>query len=200
MLAGIVVASKLGVQALVLYLIVYLFMNLAAFAAIVARERETGEGDSIAAFAGLGRERPLLAWPMTLAMFGLAGIPATAGLIGKIYLIEAAVDGGYAWLGVMIVVGSMISLGYYLPVVAAMWMRPSPSRRPLGTSGGGGELPAVAGGSAELDDEPDAAVRGTHFEVVAVAVAAGAATLFFGIVPQPLFELVRHTGSALGLL
>ena len=55
-------------------------MNMAAFAVIVARERETGLGDSIAAVAGLGRERPLLAWPMTLAMLGLAGIPATAGL------------------------------------------------------------------------------------------------------------------------
>ncbi len=199
MLAGIVVASKLGVQALVLYLIVYLFMNTAAFATIVARERETGEGDSISAMAGLGRERPWLAWPMTLSMLGLAGMPATAGLIGKIYLIEAAVEGGYAWLGILIVVGSMISLGYYLPVVAAIWMRDAPSRRPLGASGGPGDLPALAGGSAELDEyEPP--VRGAQFEVVLVAVVTGAATLFFGIVPQPLFELVRHTGSALGLL
>jgi NADH-quinone oxidoreductase subunit N len=52
----------------------------------------------------------------------LAGIPATAGFIGKFYLIDAAVDGEYAWLGVMIVVGSMLSLGYYLRVVATMWM------------------------------------------------------------------------------
>ncbi len=200
MLAGIVVATQLGVQALVLYLIVYLFMNMAAFAAIVARERETGEGDTIAAFSGLGRERPLLAWPMTLSMLGLAGIPATAGLIGKIYLIWAAIDGGYAWLGVIIVVGSMISLGYYLPVVAAMWMRPSPSRRPLGTPGGGGELPALAGGSPELDEPQEPPVRGVQLELMLVAVVAGAATLFFGIVPQPLFELVRHAGSTLGLL
>jgi len=194
MLAGIVVATRLGVQALVLYLIVYLFMNMAAFATIVARERETGGGDSIASLAGLGRERPLLAWPMTLAMLGLAGIPATAGLIGKIYLIEAAVDGGYAWLGVIIVVGSMISLGYYLPVIAAMWMRPAPSRRPVGSSGAGpGDLPALAGGSPELDDGDPAPARGLQVEVVLVAVLAG-------VVPQPLFELVRHTGSALGLL
>ena len=103
MLAGVVVASKLGVQATVFYLAVYLFMNMAAFAVIVARERETGLGDSIAAVAGLGRERPLLAWPMTLSMLGLAGIPATAGFIGKFYLIDAAVSGGYTWLGVVIV-------------------------------------------------------------------------------------------------
>ena len=200
MLAGIVVSSKLGVQATVLYLAVYLMMNMAAFATIVARERETGEGDSVASLAGLGRERPLLAWPMTLAMLGLAGIPATAGLIGKIYLIEAAVEGEYAWLGVVIVIGSMISLGYYLPVIAAMWMRERPSTGRIGASGEEGGLPALAGGSPELDEQGVATTDGNQPEVVLVAVLAGAATLFFGIVPQPLFELVRHTGSALGLL
>jgi NADH-quinone oxidoreductase subunit N len=186
----------------VLYLVVYLMMNMAAFATIVARERETGLGDSVASFAGLGRERPWLAWPMTLSMLGLAGIPATAGLIGKVYLIEAAVQGGYAWLGVVIVIGSMISLGYYLPVIAAMWMRDAPARGTLPRAGAGpGGLPALAGGSSELDEEEDAVtLRAPQPEVVFVAVLAGAATLFFGIVPQPLFELVRHTGSALGLL
>ena len=127
MLAGVVVATNLGTKATVFYLAVYLFMNMAAFAVIVARERETDLGDSIDAVAGLGRERPWLAWPMTIAMLGLAGIPATAGFIGKFYLIDAAVSGGYAWLGVVIVVGSMISLGYYLPVIAAMWMREAPA-------------------------------------------------------------------------
>jgi NADH-quinone oxidoreductase subunit N len=202
MLAGIVVATRLGVQATALYLIVYLVMNMAAFATIVARERETGRGDSIASFAGLGRERPWLAWPMTLSMLGLAGIPATAGLIGKFYLIEAAIQGGYAWLGIVIVVGSMISLGYYLPVIAAMWMREAPAAGTLPSAGAGptGSLPALAGGSAELDEEPAALVRRPQPEVVLVAVLGGAATLVFGIVPQPLFELVRHTGSALGLL
>jgi NADH-quinone oxidoreductase subunit N len=200
MLAGVVVASKLGAQATVLYLIVYLMMNMAAFATIVACERETGQGDSIASLSGLGREHPLLAWPMTLAMLGLAGIPATAGLIGKIYLIEATVEGGYAWLGVVIVVGSMISLGYYLPVIATMWMRDAPSPGKLPRSGEGeGGLPVLAGGSSELDEQATVR-RSPQPEVVLVAVVAGAAPLLFGLVPQPLFELVRHTGSALGLL
>ena len=60
---------------------------------------------------------------MTIAMLALAGFPATAGFFGKIYLIEAAVDSGYAWLGVVIVIGSAVSLAYYLRVVAAVWMR-----------------------------------------------------------------------------
>ena len=61
MLAGVVVATQLGVQATVFYLAVYLMMNLAAFAVIVARERETGLGDDIASVQGLGAQRPLLA-------------------------------------------------------------------------------------------------------------------------------------------
>jgi NADH-quinone oxidoreductase subunit N len=199
MLAGVVVATRLGAQSMVFYLAVYLAMNMAAFAVIVARERETDLGDNVQAMANLGRERPLLAWPMTISMLALAGIPATAGFIGKFYLIDASVAGGYTWLGVVIVIGSMISLGYYLPVIATMWMSsakaPSPTKPPHGA------VPAIAGGSPELDDD---AVGATGLyrqpELVFVAVLAGAATIVFGIVPQPLFNLVHGVGSALGLL
>jgi NADH-quinone oxidoreductase subunit N len=213
MLAGIVVASRLGVQATVFYLAVYLPMNMAAFAVIVARERDQGLGDSIQAMEGLGRDRPLLAWPMTLAMLGLAGIPATAGFIGKFYLIDASVAGGYTWLGVVIVIGSMISLGYCLPVVAAMWMREAPAGEaqsgPEPPSPATGALPALAGGSPELDEDPAPAgevaqsrgsFAGAQPEVALVAVIGGAATLFFGIVPQPLFDLVHQVGGVFGLL
>jgi NADH-quinone oxidoreductase subunit N len=208
-LAGIVVGTRLGAQATVFYLAVYLMMNIAAFAVIVARERETGLGDSIGALAGLGRERPALAWPMTISLLALAGIPATAGFIGKFYLIDASVSGGYSWLGVVIVIGSMLSLAYYLPAVAAMWMGwPRAERWPLGPSAGPDDadaLPALAGGSSELDAgtgalEPGSGRASRHLEVVAVALVAGAATIFFGIVPQPLFDLVRQAGGALGLL
>jgi NADH-quinone oxidoreductase subunit N len=204
LLAGVVVATRLGVQATVFYLAVYLAMNLAAFAVVLARERETELGDDIEGLAGLGAARPVLAWPMTLAMLSLAGLPATAGFIGKFYLIDAAVDGGYTWLGVVIVIGSMISLGYYLRVLAVMWMRPAPS-------------PAIAGGSAEADGDAIAPARAAApasgdgaveprpryggIEVAAVAVIFGAATLFFGIIPSPLLNLANHAGRALiGLL
>jgi NADH-quinone oxidoreductase subunit N len=206
MLAGVVVATQLGVRATVFYLAVYVFMNMAAFAVIVARERETELGDSVQALAGLGRERPWLAWPMTISMLALAGIPATAGFAGKFYLIDAAVSGGYTWLGVAIVIGSMISLGYYLPVIAAIWMRKAPeseagfaaSGAPAGIPSPGEPLPALAGGSPELDEQSLGRTSHPEPEVLLIALLAGAATLFFGIVPQPLFDLVHHAGSALG--
>ena len=138
---------------------------------------------------------------MTIAMLGLAGIPATAGFIGKFYLIDATVDGGYAWLGVFIVVGSMISLGYYLRVIAAMWMTEAP--RPVAVQSGPPGRPVIAGGSPELDAQTGGDGRlddGTlpHPEVTFVALVAATATIVFGIFPQPLFDLVGHAGGAFG--
>ena len=129
MIAGVVVTTQLGVRATVFYLAVYLLMNLAAFAVIIARERESGVGDDISSLYGLGADRPLLAWPMTIAMLALAGFPATAGFFGKVYLIEAAADNGYTWLGV----GHRARLGDLAGVLPA---------------GGRGGVDAVAGGGA----------------------------------------------------
>jgi NADH-quinone oxidoreductase subunit N len=186
-MGGVVVSTRLGASATIFYLIVYLLMNIAAFAVIIARERETHYGDDVDAVAGLGAERPVLAWPLTIAMLSLAGIPATAGFIGKVYLIEALVNGNYTWLGIVIVVGSMISLGYYLRVIAAIWMREAPAAvRP--TANG---RPVLAGGSSEAD------VKGTDLEVAIVALAFAAATIFFGIVPQPLFDFANHAAASL---
>ncbi|CAA9538481.1 MAG: NADH-ubiquinone oxidoreductase chain N, partial [uncultured Solirubrobacteraceae bacterium] len=123
MLAGVVVATRLGVQATVFYLAAYLLMNMAAFAVIVIRERESDFGDDISSLYGLGATRPWLAWPLTIGMLSFAGFPATAGFFGKINLIQATVENEYAWLGVAIVLGSAMSLAYYLRVVAAVWMR-----------------------------------------------------------------------------
>ena len=185
-LGGLVVASAAGVDALVFYLAAYAFMNLAAFAVVVARERETSYGDDIRAVQGLGRERPLLAWPLTISMLGLAGMPATAGFIGKLYLIEALVEGDYTWLAVFIAVGTMISLAYYLRVVAAMWMRPE---------GSATATPAIAGASPEADPiDPEA---GRRIYILAPALLAAAAVVFFGVIPQPLVEFAEHAGAAL---
>ena len=184
LLAGVVVGTQLGVQATWFYLAAYLFMNVAAFAVVIARERASQTGDDIESFRGLGAASPLLAWPMTIAMLALAGFPATAGFIGKFYLIDAAVAGDYAWLGVLIVVGSMISLAYYLRVVAVMWMDGVEVELPTGR-----RVRPVGGWSPEADARAQP-------EVVAVGVLCAAGTIFFGIVPSPLFDLARDVGTS----
>jgi NADH-quinone oxidoreductase subunit N len=192
MLVGVIVSTRLGVEATVFYLAGYLLMNLAAFAVIVVRERESGLGDDISSLYGLGAERPWLAWPMTVAMLSLAGMPATVGFFGKLNLIRAAVENGWDWLGVAIVLGSAISLVYYLRVIAAVWMRAPSEAVAL--------RPAMAGGSQEVEATAAPAapvVRRRYGEVVFVAVVCGVATVVFGIYPEPLFDIARDAGAAM---
>jgi NADH-quinone oxidoreductase subunit N len=219
MLGGVVVGTRLGIQATILYLMFYLAMNFAAFAVIVAQERDfAGDdvggvgGDDMSSLAGLGARNPLLAWSITIAMLALAGIPGTVGFIGKFQLIHALVDGDYTWLGVVLVIGSMISLGYYLRVIATMWMR-SGARAPAATAPAppAPGLAPIAGGSPEVDDElpeagaaasspegwPGVAESAPQPEVVFVAALFGAASVFFGIFPSPLFNFAAHAGHAL---
>jgi NADH-quinone oxidoreductase subunit N len=195
MLAGVVVATEKGLEALLFYLAAYCLMNLAVFAVIVARERETDRGDDIEALAGIGRSKPLLAWPLTIGMLALAGLPGTSGFMGKLFLIEASVDGDYTWLGVMIVIGTMLSLAYYLRVVAAVWMRPEPSARPEGA------MPAIAGAAPEADATASG-VRGASRcgLVVGAGILCATATVAFGIAPSPLIDWASHAAESLGTL
>jgi NADH-quinone oxidoreductase subunit N len=202
MLVGLLVASEAGTNALFFYLGAYALMNLAAFGVIAIRERETPFGDDIAAVQGLARNRPSLAWPLTIAMLALAGLPGTAGFIGKVFLVEAAVAGNYTWLGVMIAIGTMISLAYYLRVVAAIWMRPVPRR-----------MPAIAGAApgAEPPESPGTRVRvkagrargggpsgGRCALLLAVIGLSALGTIGFGVWPAPLVDFAEHAGRGLG--
>jgi NADH-quinone oxidoreductase subunit N len=187
MLSGVVVGTRLGVSSTVFYIVAYLFMNIAAFAVIQHQEAAGGD-DQIGGLAGLGKRSPTLAWSITIAMLALAGVPGTIGFIGKFRLIDALVNGGYGWLAVVLVVGAMISLGYYLRVVAAVWMSPEGSRAAAAPVAGA--IAPIAGGSPEADKLP-------YPEIVAVASLFAAASIFFGVIPGPLFHLASHAGAAL---
>lgn len=194
MLCGIVVATQAGVDALVFYLGAYVAMSLAAFGVIVIHERLSGFDDSISSLRGLGRSRPALAWPLTIAMLALAGLPPTAGFIGKLYLIEALVDADWTWLGVMIAIGTMISLAYYLRVVATVWMSPEAGTSPEAEIDTAGLPPAFSGDAVDEFSDPDAAKR---WYLIVPAMVAAAATIFFGVIPQPLVEFAQHAGDAI---
>src|SRR5205085_12040031 len=99
-LVGIVVGTQLGLEATIFYLVIYLLMNVGAFAVVIARERVSELGDHIRSLEGLGKASPWLAWPMTISMLALAGFPLTGGFFGKFYLIDASVAGGNVALGV----------------------------------------------------------------------------------------------------
>ena len=167
------------------------------------------DGDELSGLAGLGARTPWLAWPMTIGMLALAGIPGTVGFIGKFQLIHAMVAGAYTWLAIVLVIGSMISLGYYLRVIATMWMR-GPIRAPVPAGpasapspAAGGWFPPIAGGSAEADvgGAPEASglpeTATLRPEIAIVALGFAAAAIFFGIFPSPLFDFAAHAGHAI---
>ncbi len=187
-LVGFVLVTDLGVQAICSYLILYSLGNLAAFAVVIARERETDEGDNISALRGLGSERPVLALVMTMAMLSLAGIPATAGFMAKLRLIEAAAAGDYAWLAAVLVILSVVSLAYYLPVVATIWRGETEP-----AADGAGGVPVLAGGA------PDAEPGRAGWELTLIGAVLAIAVLVFGIIPQPVFNLVASAARGLGL-
>jgi len=201
MLAGVVVFTEVGLEAMVFYLAAYTLMNLAAFVAVVARERETEHGDDIRALEGIGRSRPWLAWPLTIGFLALAGFPGTSGFIGKLFLIEAMVDADYTWLGVAIVIGTMVSLAYYLRVLSAVWMRPEPE--PLPAIAGGAPLSTIRdtepGESGGPFEPPRSVPRGASrcALVVGAGVICAAATIAFGVYPDPLVDWASAAGESL---
>jgi NADH-quinone oxidoreductase subunit N len=203
MLAGIVVYTQTGLEALVFYLAAYALMNLAIFAVVLVRERQTAFADDIRAMDGLGRSNPWMAWPLTIGFLALAGLPGTSGFIGKLFLIEATVESDYTWLAVATVIGTMVSMAYYLRVLAAVWMRPEPAAlpaiagaSPLAPAGGSDEGSAdVSFGREAGDADSSAGCR----VVIGIAVLCAAATVFFGVIPSPLVEWASAAGESLGL-
>jgi NADH-quinone oxidoreductase subunit N len=123
LLMGIVVGTTRGVSAMMIYLLIYSFMQLGAFAVVVMLRRHDVVGDELKDFSGLAFRQPFAAFAMLLFMLSLGGIPPTAGFMGKFWLFGAAIDGGYVWLAVIGVLNSAISLYYYIRLVVFMYLK-----------------------------------------------------------------------------
>jgi NADH-quinone oxidoreductase subunit N len=123
-------ADALAFESAVLYILIYAVMTLGAFAVVIALSREA-PGALISDFAGLGRRAPALALSMALFMVSLAGIPPLAGFWAKFRIFQAAIDAQQAWLAVVMVVNSVISIWYYVGVVRQMYFVQVPEARPV---------------------------------------------------------------------
>ena len=169
-LIGVVAATERGVVAALVYLWVYLFMQLGAFAVITMLRRRDVVGDELKDLSGLFARAPVVAVAMLLFMLSLGGIPPTAGFMGKVWVFGAAIDQGFIWLAVVAVVNSAISLYYYLRVVVFMFFKEETA---------GSEIvigPAMA----------------------ATLTVAVVGTILFGIYPQMLFEQAQAVAGSLG--
>jgi NADH-quinone oxidoreductase subunit N len=130
LLIGVVAAGPAGLSGLLYYLLAYAFMNLGAFAVVIALEQREDRYLRLDDYSGLGFRHPLLGVAMALFMFSLSGIPPTAGFMAKFYVFSAAVEQGYIVLTVIGVLNSLISLYYYLRPIVFMYMEESKADGP----------------------------------------------------------------------
>ena len=117
------VVRNTSIAAGLFYLVAYAITNFGAWGVVIALEKSEGRGLEIGDYAGLSRKHPALAAAMTVFMLSLIGLPPTIGLVGKVYLFRAVIDGGFYGLALIGVLTSLISAYYYLRVVVIMYMR-----------------------------------------------------------------------------
>lgn len=121
-LAALAGTSTLGMRYAIFYLGAYLFMNIGAFSVVAVVARDSDEDAHMSAFSGLGRRHPLLAAAMSFFLLSLAGLPPTAGFIGKILIMSSTVITGYIWLAGLLILGTAISIYVYVKIIRAMYV------------------------------------------------------------------------------
>jgi len=173
LLVAVAVGTSAGSAALLFYLVAYALMTLSAFALLAAKGRDGERDVLIDDLGGLSQRRPWLAGALAICMLSLLGFPGTAGFIGKWYILVAATATGHLLLAAILVLTSVVSAGYYLPVIMAMYMKPEPSEQ----AHAGMRLGRLGGA------------------VVAVSVAG---LLFFGIRPNRLLDLAKTSSEGFG--
>ncbi|MBI3070848.1 MAG: NADH-quinone oxidoreductase subunit N [Deltaproteobacteria bacterium] len=174
MLMGIASMSRQGVESVLFYLGVYLFMNLGAFLVVIAIRDHT-EGEGIEAYRGLSQRQPFAAVLMTVFLLSLTGVPPFAGFIGKFYLFAAVLAKGgfyYYLLAIIGILNSAVSLFYYARIIRAMFLEEPVVRAPVG-------LPLP-------------------YRVALVALAVP--TVVLGIFPPLLSDLTQVSVGALGVV
>lgn len=167
LLLGLVAAadgSGEGLRAIVIYLIVYAFMNLGAFAVIIMMRRKDIIGDEIDDLSGLMSRAPALALLMLIFLLSLAGIPPTAGFIGKYFIFLSLLGTGHYYLALLGVGYSVVALYYYFRIVVVMFMKKPLEEVPLASSIG---LQVALGLTLAM-------------------------TLLIGIYPQPIITIARE--------
>jgi len=136
-LIGLVAISMMGLSSMILYLVIYLVTNLAAFGIVSAYGRIVGS-DDMSAYYGMSRRSPWLAFALLIALLSLAGMPPLGGFIAKVFVFAAAVDANMVWLAVIGVLNAIIGLYYYLTVLKYVYLyrsededKPLPVTRPI---------------------------------------------------------------------
>lgn len=167
---ALAVFGRDSLAAVIVYFFAYLVSNAGAFAAVSALYRDERRPHPVGLLAGEGRRSPFPAAVLALCLFSLAGIPATAGFIGKFFLFKAAIEKGLYALAIIGIVNSFVSIGYYLKIVYFLYMRET----------------------VEAEGPPPLAPA----DRLALSLCA-AGILVMGIFPAPLWEMARRAAANL---
>jgi NADH-quinone oxidoreductase subunit N len=127
LMVAIVAANETAAAGLLFYLLVYTFMNIGAFGVVLLVSRQSEERQRIEDYAGFGWQQPVLGVFLTIFLLSLAGFPGTGGFMGKIFLLQGAMEADLVYLSVILVLTTVASYWYYLRVAWFMWMRDAPS-------------------------------------------------------------------------
>jgi NADH-quinone oxidoreductase subunit N len=177
LLLGVVAANEWGYQGLIIYLVVYTFMNVGAFGVIIALRRKGIVGDEVDDLTGLGQKAPGMALMMAIFMLSLGGLPATGGFIGKWFLFGGLIQRGardgkdwYYWLAGWAALNTVVSFYYYVRFIRAMYI-----------------------GDREADARPLSLSPALRTALVVCA----AAVILIGVYPHPVIKLAEALVSAL---
>jgi NADH-quinone oxidoreductase subunit N len=165
---GVIAVSDAGLSATLWYLLTYAVSTLAAFGCVIAVERTRHGEVGLLELRGLGRSSPAIAGILALSLLSLAGLPPTAGFVGKLVVFQAGVAAGFTWLVVIGVASSVIAAFFYLRIAGVMFLEDPDPERPL---------PAQSTGMS-----------------LGIAVSA-ALVVFLGIQPQPILQYIESAAA-----
>ena len=168
-LIGLAVADESGVRGILIYMAIYLVMNVGTFACILCMRRGERMVEQISDLAGLSKSNPMLATAITIMMFSMAGIPPLAGFFGKYFIFVSAIEGGLYGLAIIGVLTSVIGAFYYLRVVKVAW----------------------------FDDPVDSFDRPIPVSLRVVIAATSLLIVLFILYPAPLVDSAAFAASAL---
>ena len=168
-LIGLAAGTAAGVRGILIYMAIYLFMNIGTFAVILCMRRAGKQVEGIDDLAGLSRTHPALALALAIFMFSMAGIPPLAGFFAKLYIFLAAIDAGLYTLAVIGVLASVVGAFYYLRIIKLMYFD-EPK----------GEFETPFGG-----------------EVLTVMLVSALVIMFFFVWPNPLVNGADAVAAAL---
>ncbi|MFZ0392138.1 MAG: proton-conducting transporter membrane subunit, partial [Calditrichia bacterium] len=174
-LVAFLAAGNLAVEAATFYLVAYFITISGAFGIVTLLSSQEGEAEQLDSYRGLFWTRPLIAAIFSAMMLSLAGIPLTAGFIGKFYLVSSGVNSSLWTLVIVLVLTSAVGLFYYLRVIVTMYAQPESAKK-------------------ESTAHPAVSLAG--------GIAIGALTLlliWFGILPSGILQVIREMVASLDM-